>query len=184
MREYYDIETLYDSASIKAMTKMTYDIFHPEIAGRIYLISIALMAGGVVGSYFVDSSIFIVLIALGCFIFTSADYGPKTASKQILSGMGENYPTMKFSFRSDNIVVTTPNETGVVHYDIMVRLAEGRQHLFLFSSERAAYSLSKADFKDCSVEEFKRFIEEKTGLSFERAPGFQKKIQTVLLKRK
>jgi len=180
MRAYYDIETLYDSASIKAMTKMTYDLFHPQISGRIYLISIALMAGGVIGSSYSESPLFIAIIALGCFIFTAADYGPKTAAKQILSNMNENYPLMKFSFRSDNIVVTTPNETGVVHYDILVRLAESRQHLFLFSSERAAYSFSKADFKDFSVEEFKSFIQEKTGLSFERAPSFQKKIQAAI----
>lgn len=180
MRTNYDIETLYDSGSIKAMTKMTYDLFHPQISGRIYLISIALMAGGVIGSSFSESALFIALIALGCFIFTGADYGPKNAAKQILSAMNENYPLMKFSFRSDHIVVITPQETGIVHYDILVRLAEGRQHLFLFSSERAAYSFKKEDFKDFGIEEFKSFVTEKTGLSFERAPSFQKKIQAAV----
>jgi len=182
MRTNYDIETLYDSASIKAMTKMTYDLFHPQVSGRIYLISFVLMLSGCIGTSYSESALFIVLIALGCFVFSGADYGPKTTAKQIISAMNENYPRMKFSFRSDNIVVTTPQETGVVHYDILIRLAENRQYLFLFSSERAAYVLSKTDFVGFSVDEFKSYLTEKTGLAFEQAPSLRKKIQASMRK--
>lgn len=182
MRTNYDIETLYDSASIKAMTKMTYDIFHPQIAGRMYLISLVLMVSGCIGTTYSDSAFFVVIIALGCFAFTGADSGPKATARQIISSMNENYPRMKFSFRSDNIVVTTPTESGIVHYDIFIRLAENRQYLFLFSSERAAYALNKTDLAAFSVDEFKTFLNEKTGLTFEQAPSFRKKILLAMKK--
>jgi len=182
MRTNYDIQTLYDGASINAMTKMTYDLFHPEISGRIYLIAIAMMIAGGMGASYSDSAFFIVLLALGCFVITAAEYGARTTAKQIIASMKENYPLMKFSFRSDNIVVTTPKETGVVHYDILTRLAENRQYLFLFSSERAAYVLNKADFTGFSVNEFKTFLTEQTGLTFEPPTSFRKKIMLALRK--
>ena len=183
MRTNYDIQTTYDSAAITAMTRMTYDLFHPQVAGRLLAISFAMLLAGGFGASTNDNPIFIVLIALGCFVLTSAEYGAKGSAKQIIAAQKGNFPVMKFSFRQDNIVVTTPDVTGVVHYDIIIRLAENRQYLFLFSSERAAYVLNKADIPQGELDNFKAFISEKTGITkYERGASIRDKLKAGIKK--
>ena len=184
MRTHYENQTTYSQEFIQAMTKMTYDLFHPEVSGRIYLISIAMMFAGGMGSSYSDNAFFMVLLALGCFVIMSAEYGAKATAKQIVASLKGSFPLMKFSFRQDNIVVTTPDASGAVHYDIIVRLAENHQYLFLFSSERAAYVLDKTGFTEGSVEEFKAFIQEKTGgLPVERNASILAKMRAGIKKR-
>ena len=50
MRTNYDIQTTYDSAAITAMTRMTYDLFHPQVSGRLLVISFAMLLAGGVGA--------------------------------------------------------------------------------------------------------------------------------------
>ena len=40
MRTNYDIQTTYDSAAITAMTRMTYDLFHPQVSGRLLVMAV------------------------------------------------------------------------------------------------------------------------------------------------
>ncbi len=179
MQTNYDVQTLYDSTAINAMTRMTYDLYHPEIAGRIYMIAAALLLAGSMGSSSSDNPLYIILLALGCWVLIGANYGAKSTAKQIIASMKDNFPTMKFSFRQDNIVVTTPQETGIVHYDILTRLAENNQYLFLFSSERAAYVLDKQGFTTGSAEAFKTWLQGKTGLTFERSGGLRTQLRAA-----
>ena len=183
MRTNYDIQTTYDSAAITAMTRMTYDLFHPQVSGRLLVIACAMLLAGGIGASSTENPIFIILIALGCFVLTSAEYGAKGTAKQIIAAQKGNFPLMKFSFRQDNIVVTTPDVTGVVHYDILIRLAENRQYLFLFSSERAAYVLNKEDIPQAELNDFKAFLSEKTGIAkYERGSSIREKLKAGIKK--
>lgn len=183
MRTNYDIETTYDSAAINAMTRMTYDLYHPEVSGRIYLIAIAMMLAGGMGTSYSDNAFFMVLLALGCFVISGAEYGARTTAKQIVSSLKGDFPRMKFGFRQDNMVVTTPKETGVVQYDIITRLAENRQYLFMFTTQRSAYVIKKTDIPEAELNGFKAFIQARTGsLPFERAPGIGAKLKAGIKK--
>ena len=73
MRTHYENQTTYSQESIQAMTKMTYDLFHPEVSGRIYLISISMMFAGGMGSSYSDNAFFMVLLALGRMFYS--DFG-------------------------------------------------------------------------------------------------------------
>ena len=182
MHTSFEIQTTYTQNAIRAMTRMAYDLFQPQLSGRIYLVAFILLIIGGLG-YSSDNPGFIAMLAVGCFSLTSAEYAPKAAAKRMISFFNGNYPVLKFDFRPDNIFVVTPQDSGSVRYDILVRLAESKDYLFLFNSQESAYILDKNGFTRGTNDEFKTFIQSKTGLTFERGATLKQKLIAAIRKK-
>ena len=180
MHTNFDAETLYSPNAINAMTKMTYGLYQPQASGRIYLISIVLMLCGAIGMTNTSNALFVVLLLIGCWLYVSVDRVPKNMAKRIIASMNKSFPTMKFSFRQDNILVTTPKESGEVQYSILHRLAEDKRYFYLFSNARSAYVVDKLGFTHGTADEFRTFIQEKLGITIERAPSIPKKLLAAM----
>jgi hypothetical protein len=105
-------------------------------------------------------------------------------AKRIINSMNKNFPTMKFSFQPNNILVTTPDKSGEVQYDILHRLAEDKRYFYLFSNARSAYVVDKAGFRHGSADDFRAFIQEKLDLSFEKAPSIPQKLLAAMKRQK
>ena len=175
MHTNFTVETTYTQESIRAMTKMAYDLFQPQLSGRIYLVAFLLLMGGALG-YSSGNPGFVTMLAIGCFALTSAEYASKAAAKRMIAFFNGNFPTLKFTFRENSMFVVTPQDSGTVQYDILIRLAETREHFFLFNSQQSAYIIGKNDFTQGNDDEFKVFLQEKTGLTFERGATLKQKI--------
>ena len=175
MQKNFKIQTTYTEESIRAVAKMTYDLFLPHVSGRIYLLALILIIVGVAGIVMMRP-IFAVTLVLGGYMLLRAEGAARAVAERMLAYYNDKFPTLKFDFRENDVFVVAPNESGSMQYDIFVRLAESKEYFFLFNGDQSAYSIKKTDLAAGEESEFKTFLEEKTGLAFERGTSLLQKI--------
>ena len=64
--------------------------------------------------------------------------------------------------------VVTAATTSTFHYELIDALAESQDYIIFLMKKRYAQPLDKRTLTGGTVEEFKRFLEEKTGKTFRR----------------
>ena len=175
MQKNFKIQTTYTQESIRAVAKMTYDLFLPHVSGRMYLLAFILIIVGVAGIAMLKP-IFAVTLVLGCYMLMRAEGAARAVAERMLAYYNDKFPTLKFDFREKDVFVVAPKESGSMQYDIFVRLAENKEYFFLFNGDQSAYSIKKTDFVAGEESEFKSFLEDKTGLTFEHGTTLLQKI--------
>lgn len=86
------------------------------------------------------------------------------ACKNTLAGTKEYH----VAFGEDSYTVVTAVTTSTFHYELIDALAESQDYIILLMKKRYAQPLDKRTLTGGTVEEFKRFLEEKTGKTFRR----------------
>ena len=86
------------------------------------------------------------------------------ARKNTLAGTKEYH----VAFGEDSYTVVTAATTSTFRYELIDALAESQDYIILLMKKRYAQSLDKRTLTGGTVEEFKRFLEEKTGKTFRR----------------
>ena len=86
------------------------------------------------------------------------------ARKNTLAGTKEYH----VAFGEDSYTVVTAVTTSTFHYELIDALAESQDYIILLMKKRYAQPLDKRTLTGGTVEEFKRFLEEKTGKTFRR----------------
>ena len=175
MQKKIKIQTTYTEESIRAVAKMTYDLFLPRVSGRMYLLGFILIIVGVAGIVMMKP-IFAVTLVLGGYMLLMAEGAARAVAERMIAYYNGKFPTLKFDFRENDIFVVAPKESGSMEYDIFIRLAENKDYFFLFNDDQSAYSIKKTDFAAGEESEFKTFLEGKTGLAFEHGTPILKKI--------
>ena len=86
------------------------------------------------------------------------------ARKNTLAGTKEYH----VAFGEDSYTVVTAATTSTFRYELIDALAESQDYIILLMKKRYAQPLDKRTLTGGTVEEFKRFLEEKTGKTFRR----------------
>ena len=86
------------------------------------------------------------------------------ARKNALAGTKEYH----VAFGEDSYTVVTAATTSTFRYELIDALAESQDYIILLMKKRYAQPLDKCTLTGGTVEEFKRFLEEKTGKTFRR----------------
>ena len=86
------------------------------------------------------------------------------ACKNTLAGT-KNYHIM---FGEESYTVVTEVITSTFRYEMIDAMAESQDYMILLMKKRFAQPLDKRTLTGGTVEEFKRFLEEKTGKTFRR----------------
>ena len=71
-------------------------------------------------------------------------------------------------FGEESYTVIAEVTTSTFHYELIDALAESQDYIILLMKKRYAQPLDKRTLTGGTVEEFKRFLEEKTGKTFRR----------------
>ena len=71
-------------------------------------------------------------------------------------------------FGEESYTVVTEVATSTFRYELIDAMAESRDYMILLMKKRFAQPLDKRTLTGGTVEEFKRFLEEKTGKPFRR----------------
>ena len=72
------------------------------------------------------------------------------------------------AFGEDSYTVVTAATTSTFRYELIDALAESQDYIILLMKKRYVQPLDKRTLTGGTVEEFKRFLEEKTGKDFRR----------------
>lgn len=86
------------------------------------------------------------------------------ARKNALAGTKEYH----VAFGEDSYTVVTAATTSTFRYELIDALAESQDYIILLMKKRYVQPLDKRTLTGGTVEEFKRFLEEKTGKDFRR----------------
>ena len=86
------------------------------------------------------------------------------ARKNALAGTKEYH----VAFGEDSYTVVTAATTSTFRYELIDALAESQDYIIFLMKKRYAQPLDKHTLTGGTVEEFKRFLEERTGKSFRR----------------
>ena len=86
------------------------------------------------------------------------------ARKNALAGTKEYH----VAFGEDSYTVVTAATTSTFRYELIDALAESQDYIIFLMKKRYAQPLDKRTLTGGTVEEFKRFLEEKTGKTFRR----------------
>ena len=86
------------------------------------------------------------------------------ARKNTLAGTKEYH----VAFGEESYTVVTAATTSTFRYELIDALAESQEYIILLMKKRYAQPLDKRTLTGGTVEEFKRFLEEKTGKTFLR----------------
>ena len=86
------------------------------------------------------------------------------ARKNALAGTKEYH----VAFGEDSYTVVTEVTTSTFRYELIDALAESQDYIIFLMKKRYAQPLDKRTLTGGTVEEFKRFLEEKTGKMFRR----------------
>ena len=104
-----------------------------------------------------------VMLLLSVLLFQDRFNG-MIARKNALAGTKEYH----VAFGEDSYTVVTAATTSTFRYELIDALAESQDYIIFLMKKRYAQPLDKRTLTGGTVEEFKRFLEEKTGKTFRR----------------
>lgn len=182
---YYQATMRHNEKTFQALAHMQYDLFCKKNLYTRSVISFAALAAGIVNF----SQWWGVLLILYGSYLTSSKYAQAnhTAGKLVkgIKAAGLDFPVSRYLFRENAMeIITMPENTSLgdpLMYDAVKKLGEDADYFYLFRDERGGYMMPKAELgKD--VDDFRFFVEQKTGKSFQTqiAPVFKllRKIDT------
>ena len=108
-------------------------------------------------------SLLIEVMLLSVLLFQDRFNG-MIARKNALAGTKEYH----VSFGEDSYTVVTAATTSAFRYELIDALAKSQDYIILLMKKRYVQPLDKRTLTGGTVEEFKRFLKEKTGKMFRR----------------
>lgn len=179
MKVYYSVKSQHDEKSIVALAHMQYDLF----CQNNLLIRTGIAAACIIiAMKFLDSWWAYLLIAYAGFLLTGKyNSANHTANKLIanIKSSGMSFPCSCFDFKDKAVTVSpvpisSDDDIVTLPYSNVVRLGEDGDRFYIFRDEYGGYVIPKEAFGD-KMNEFKLFIESRTGLRFiRRATAFNR----------
>ena len=167
----FEVEMRHDRNTLTALSHMQYDLF----CGRnravrslvsVLVIAIAFLFGG--GSFWS-----LLLVGYGCYLMTSTYAASNRTARKIadeLEAAGQPLPASRYVFESGKMRVfdlNTGEELDALPYGEVLRLGEDAEAYYLFRSAYGGYRVPKEQLGE-RAEEFRGFIQDRTGLLFIR----------------
>ena len=167
----FDIKMQHDEDTLVALSHMQYDLFCTRNrAARsvlsILLIVIALLYGG--GSWWS-----LLIIAYACYLTTSTYASSNRTAHKIaeqLKAANMPFPSSRYLFEKDAMrIITLPDEEELdpIPYSQVLQLGEDFKAYYLFRDQYGGYRIPKEELGD-REEEFRKFVQGKTGKKFVR----------------
>ncbi|MCR5843057.1 MAG: YcxB family protein [Oscillospiraceae bacterium] len=167
----FTVTMKHDEDTLVALSHMQYDLFcnrNRVARGAVaaLVIVIAVLYGG--GSWWS-----LLLIAYGCYLLTSTYASSNRTAHKIadqLKAAHLPFPSSVYRFESSAMtVMSLPDQEEItpLPYGKILQLGEDAKAFYIFRDQYGGYMIPKAELKD-RQEEFRRFLEGKTGKVFIR----------------
>ena len=166
----YEATIQHDDKTFEDLARMQYDLFcKGNRVGRTIL-SLAAILLGVANS---ENWWGYLAIGYGCYLttstYSSSNHTAHKLAKQIRAA-GMDFPSSRYEFTEEGMqVITLPeNEPlgDILPYGKFRKLGEDRSYFYIFRDQYGGYMIPKKELED--QENFRYFIQRKSGLKFER----------------
>ncbi len=164
----YEAKIKHTEETLTALAHMQYDLF---CSGNRIARSAVAAGLFVFGALNYTQWWGLLLIAYGSYLISSKYAASNRTAKQLAKHINESggeYPSSKYIFEENRMrVITLPNnaELDPLQYSDVAGLGADLNNFYIFRTEYGGYMIPKSELGDKS-EEFKKFIERKTGKLF------------------
>ena len=167
----FEVEMRHDRKSLVALSHMQYDLFCARnrtarsVLSAVLIVAALVWGGGSVWS--------LLVIGYGCYLMTSTYAASNRTAHKIadqLEAAGQPLPASRYVFEKDRMRVYDLNSGGeldALPYGEVLRLGEDMGAYYLFRNEYGGYRIPKTELGE-REEEFRRFVQNKTGKLFIR----------------
>ena len=166
----YEATIQHNDKTFEDLARMQYDLFcKSNRLGRTILSLVAVLTG----IAYSDSWWGILVIGYGCYLMTStyssSNHTAHKLAKQIRAA-GMDFPSSRYEFTEEGMqVITLPENKplgDIMPYGEFRKLGEDRGYFYIFRDQYGGYMIPKKELED--QENFRYFIQRKSGLKFER----------------
>ena len=166
---YFRVTMQHTEKTLESLAHMQYDLFCRGNRVMRSALSLVLMVAGILNF---SQWWGILIVAYGCYLTTStyasANHTAHKLARQIReSGMA--FPASRYLFCEDAMeIVSLPEENSdgePLAYAGVARLGEDTNAFYIFRDQYGGYMIPKQELGD-HAEEFRQFVQEKTGQSF------------------
>lgn len=161
----------HNDKTFEYLAHMQYDLFCKSNRIARTILSIAAILLGIANS---EAWWGILAIGYGCYLttstYSSSNHTAHKLAKQIRQA-GMDFPSSRYEFSEDGMtVIMLPEEKKLgkpMAYNDFLRLGEDREYFYIFRDQYGGYMIPKSELEDMQ-EEFRDFVEKKTGLRFQK----------------
>lgn len=107
-----------------------------------------------------------VLLLIGALVVTGVDFPAMVRADSVVEARRGNLPKMEYEFHKDAVKVSGEGSMSIA-YKKIVRMAEEKNYLYLFMGRDSICMIEKASIKPNDLDEFKEFMAQKTGLTWQ-----------------
>ena len=167
----YEATIQHDDKTFEDLAHMQYDLFcKSNRLGRTILSLVAVL----LGIAYSESWWGILVIGYGCYLttstYSSSNHTAHKLAKQIRAA-GMKFPSSRYEFTEDGMqVITLPENKpfgDILPYSEFRKLGEDRGYFYIFRDQYGGYMIPKSEL-DGYQDDFRNFIQRKSGLKFER----------------
>ena len=164
----YDVQFRFDRNVIRAIASTQMNLLHRRF--RLVLLCLAVAAIYASFALHAADTVKILALALGCWLFTSIQYPVQSQVKKTTQALGGKYPLLHYCFFEDYFTVSGIG-TQQVSYNQIIRLVRTRRYLYLLTAQQRFLCIACSALPDGKANEFRSFLERKTGLIWKWQAG-------------
>ena len=112
-----------------------------------------------------------ILLLFGAWFAASMDFPSQIRADKTIEARKGRLPSMRYEFLGDRVSLTGEGHM-TIPYKKFTRLTQDREYLYLFLDRDSVCMLDRKTLKPQEPEAFLKFIEEKTGLHWQREFSF------------
>lgn len=112
-----------------------------------------------------------VLLLIGALLVTSMDFPSQVRADRAVDARRGNLPKMEYEFHKDAVKISGEGSMSIP-YKKIIRLVDDKSYLYFFMDKDSICMVDRASIKPKSVEEFKEFLSQKTGMHWQSEKSF------------
>lgn len=162
-----DIVTAYDAALLVRIAKVqgnartVHNLVYSAVC--VLLVVLGLQAG-------YETARGIILIAAGCILLPLSNYSVRRKARDEAEALGGKRKLVRYQFDDQKVIANIGQSGEEIQYDQIHSLKEDDNGYYLFYGRTGAIYVSRHSLKNAGSENFRVFIEERTGRKFKK-PG-------------
>ncbi|MDD3347673.1 YcxB family protein [Oscillibacter sp.] len=165
------------------LSKIQYDAFCGGRKGGAIVLALAAFFCGVFGG--LNSALSMLLVFAACWMLVSLGLPARRNGEKMIRMAKGNYPETFYTFEPEEIKLRCGNQELTVGYRDVYAFFEDGAYFCFFLNRQSGYLVPKAALQPKKVNEFRDFMQKKTGLSVEQtAPLGGTGVKALLLRRK
>lgn len=157
----------YSKETVMKLSNAIYNTYGVKTKLAVLLCSVLLAVIGI--SCGLDSAVGLCLTAVACLLLSQTQYPAAYKARRVIEAFGGNLPRIQYKFCENGFVMYIGEQMQEYSYSVLIKLVEEKQFLYLFPDEKSTFMIEKTSVQPGGDgEELKRFLTNRTGLSWEK----------------